>query len=136
MTTLIDSLTKPTRAPAPLIDPPSFPALTSIRIRLYEGGPSHRIVDVLSFVSSTPALASIDLQRAYSNFDKPIPSSTWDDLDRWLARVAGHTAVERDLVLTLRRWSFSESYWEGLLPKFKRAGGEIKTHPNGWIPYD
>ena len=120
----------------PPIDLPSFPALTSLRVRLYETKPSRRVIDVLSFISSTPALASFDVQYAISDTGKPIPSDEWDDLDRWLARVAKHAVVERGLVLNLRRWAFSESSWEEFLQRFREAGGEIRTHARGWTNYD
>ena len=124
------------RKSTPLIDLPSFPVLTSLRVRLYERHPSRHLVDVLSFISSAPALASIDIQRGGYDAYSPTSSSTWDGVDSWLARIAKHSKVGFDTVLTLRRWAFSESYWEGLLPMFRRAGGEIRTHPDGWIHYD
>ena len=119
-----------TRTPISPIDLPSFPVLTSLRVRLYKKRPSHRIISVLSFVSSTPALISIDVQPGSCSIIKPTPSDTWDDLDGWLARVVRHTAVECGLVLNLRLWTFSKSSWEALFPNFREAGGEIKIHAN------
>ena len=120
------------------IDLPSFPALTSLRVRLHDRHPSHRLVDVLSFISSAPALASVDIQRGYDvyNVYDLTRSNTWNGVDRWLARIAKNSKVGCDPVLTLRRWEFGESHWEGLLPMFRRAGGEIRTHPDGWIHYN
>ena len=126
-----------TGTPTPLIELPSFPVLTSLRIRFYEGEPSRRIVDVLSFISSTPALAIVDIQRGRHDADKPAGSgTTWNNLDGWLGRVAKQTTVECGLVLNLRRWALSESSWETLLPRFMEAGGEIKVYADGWVDYD
>ena len=121
--------------PTPLIDLPSFPVLTSVRVRVYGGGPSRRIVNVLSSISSTPALAFVDIQDGRSYADRPTRSDTWNDLDRWLAQIAKHTAVEHGLVLNLRNWQFSglELYWEALFQRFREAGGKIKGHVEGWI---
>ena len=124
------------RTPTPLIDLPSFPVLTSLRVRLHEGEPSPRILNVLSPISSTPALAFIDIQCGHHESDKIIRSNMWNNLDRWLGQVAKRTSVECGLVLNIRLWTFSESSWETLLPRFKEAGGGIKTHTNGWIDYD
>ena len=122
----------------PGIDLLSFPSLTSLRVRLYEEKLSRGIIDVLSFISSTPALASVDVQYGNHGVGKPIPgpSDAWDDLDRWLARVAKHTVVGGGLVLNLRRWAFNESSWEELLPRFREAGAKFQTHADGWIDYD
>ena len=126
-----------TGTPTPsIIDLSSFPTLTSVRVRFHEGGPSRRTINILSSISSAPALASVEFQCGHCKVTKLIPSNGWDDLDKWLALTAKHAAVGRGLVLTPRRWIFSESYWEGLLPRFREAGGEIKTHADGWINYD
>ena len=122
-----------TTAPTPLINLPSFPVLTSIRVRLHQREPTRHIVNVLSPISTTPALAFVDIQRGSTYADEPTRSDTWNDLDRWLARVAKHTAVERGLVLNLRKWEFSELSWQALLPTFREAGGVIKAHADGWI---
>ena len=120
----------------PLFDLPSFPVLTSIRVRLSEGEPSSRIVDVLSPISSTPALAFVDIQYERYYADELTRPGAWNDLDRWLARVAKHTAVEHGLVLNMRRWALTELSWEARLPKFREAGGEIKVHADEWVNYD
>ena len=125
-----------TSTPTPLMDLPSLPILTSIRVLLYIGVPSRCIVQVLSSISSTPALASIDVQCGHPEVGNIIYSEEWDGLDKWLERVAKHTAAEHSLEFAPRRWLFSESSWEALLPRFREAGGKIKIHPDGWIPYD
>ena len=93
------------------------------------------MVNVLSPISSTPALVFVDIQYGRTYAGKPTRSDTWNDLDKWLARVAKQTAVERSLVLNLRKWQLSQSSWEALLPTFREAGGEIKAHAEGWINY-
>ena len=119
------------------IDLPSFPALTSLRIHFDHEQPSHRIVTVLSSIYSTPVLASVDIRYEPYGSREPTASDTWNGLDRWLARVAEHTAVECGLVLNLRqRMSPSESSLEALFPRFREAGGEIKIHTDGCIDYD
>ena len=120
----------------PLFDLPSLPVLTSIRVRLHEREPSRRIVNVLFPISSTPALAFVDIQYERTYADELTRPDAWNDLDRWLARVAKHTAVERALVLNMRKWALTELSWEARLPRFREAGGEIKVHADGWVNYD
>ena len=119
-----------------LINLPSFPVLTSPQVHLYEGEHSRRIINVLSSISSAPALASIDIQYWGYDADRPTFLDMWNDLDGWLAQVARHTAVERGLVLRMRRWTFTELSWEPLLLRFVEDGGEIKAHADGWINYN
>ena len=57
-------------------------------------------------------------------------------MDGWLALVIKQGAVERGLVLNLRRWALDESSWEAILPRFREAGGEFKIHVDGWVDYD
>ena len=132
LTTFADTVIRARQTP--FIDLPSSPVLTSIRVLLciFGGEPSGRIVNILSSISSTPALAFVDIQCGNDNACEPTPSDEWDDLDKWLARVAQHITAERSLALTLRRWLFSESSWEALLPRFREAGGKIKTRPDGY----
>ena len=117
----------------PLIHLPPFPVLTSLRVSMYKEIPSRNLVNLLSSVYSTPSLTSIDVQPGIVRVEAPAPSDAWNDLDRWLARVFKRTTVECGLVLNLRRWRFSKSSWEALLPRFSEVGGEIKIHADGWI---
>ena len=80
-------------------------------------------------------MAFVDIQSGSGYADEPTRSDAWNDLDKWLAWVANHTAVERGLVLNMRKWQFSELSWEVLLPRFREAGGEIKAHAEGWVDY-
>ena len=57
-------------------------------------------------------------------------------MDGWLALVVKQGAVERGLVLNLRRWALDKSSWEAFFPRFREAGGEFKIHADGWIDYD
>ena len=82
----VSSETLVTGMPAQLIDLPSFPVLTSIRVFCGEE-PSRRIVKVLSSICPTPVLTLIYVKRWSPNIYGHTPSDTWNDLDRWLARV-------------------------------------------------
>ena len=108
-----------------LADLPPFPALTSLRIVIWDNSPSPQLLDALSSISSAPALASISIEAIWS---LPVsdcsPYTAWANLDGWLVKIAKNAAVE----LTLIRW------WDGkypaavLFPKFAEAG-KIETIP-------
>ena len=110
------------------IDLPPLPALTCLRILVSPLGPSPQLIDVLSSISSVPALASISVE--CTNWPRPEPgsSNTWADLDGWLARMAKDTTIEGGLVLTLMGWSQGKQV-EVFFPKFREVG-EIITDPN------
>ena len=116
----------------PLVGQRPFPALTSLRMSVCSGGPSPRLMNILHQISSTPALASIDITCEETDPFGLVPPITWDEMDRWLARIAKSVAVEDGLVLTLRRWLPAESDLEGYFPEFRESGCEVKTDQSGW----
>ena len=114
------------------INLPSFPTLTSLYIRICEGEPTRWLMSVLSFITSAPVLRTTQIQHGnYTEYN--FHPYTWDGMDRWLAQVAEHTTVEGGPMVKLRHWSFDVSLGEALLPKFRKAGGTVKTDPSKWV---
>jgi hypothetical protein len=89
-------------------------------------------MNILHHISSTPVLASIDIEFERTKTVGLIHSIMWDEMDGWLARIAKSVTVEGDLILTLRRWLPAGSVPEGLLPEFREAGGKVKMNQNRW----
>lgn len=121
-----DCTRTPIRVPIDLLP---FPALTSLEICVREIDPTCWVTSVLSSITSAPALASIKIQHwGYEEY--LLDPEKWDDMDRWLARVAERTTVERGPVVTLvRPLPFSVSPDEVVLPRFTEAGGRV----NGYV---
>ena len=132
MITMIADAAVTAKMVPPLVGQRPFPALTSLRMSVCSGGPSPRLMNILHQISSTPALASIDITCEETDPFGLVPPITWDEMDRWLARIAKSVAVEGGLVLTLRRWLPAESDLEGYFPEFRESGCEVKTDQNGW----
>ena len=130
-----DDLTDdPNRPPSHLMtDLPPLPVLTSLRVFIFQGTPSPQLIDVLSSISSVPALASISIEPPVWSSPGPHPSTTWGDLDRWLVRTAKNVTVEGGLVLTLMRWPYQYPA-EVLFPKFREAG-KIRTDREAFNVY-
>ena len=110
------------------IDLPPFSTLTSLEIYFPRSTPSAHLIAILSFISSVPALTSITLGHWMGLTREPAPSSTWDDLDRWLVRIGRNARVEGDLVLALtgRR---EDQVPEVLLPRFREVGKFVTAVP-------
>ena len=82
--------------------------------------------------SLIPTLRTTQIQHGnYSEYN--FHPDTWGGMDRWLAQVAEHTTVEGGPTVKLRHWSFDVSLGEALLPKFRKAGGTVKTDPSKWV---
>ena len=103
------------------IDLPPFPNLTSLEVYFPNNTPSVHLIAILSSISSVPALTSITLGRWKGYTPEPAPSSTWDDLDRWLVQIGRNATVEGDLVVALtRRRNYRVP--EVFLPRFRELG--------------
>ena len=100
---------------------PPFPALTSLRIYFPRGTPTVHLIDILSSISSVPALSSITLGRWMRFTFEPDYASTWDHLDAWLVQTGRNATVEGDLVLALTSWR-RDRVPEVLLPRFREVG--------------
>ena len=60
-------------------------------------------------------------------YDEYFPSSgPWVDVDKWLARMTLRTEVKRSLRVVLMQEQGDRSVWEGYIPEFRKAGGEVK----------
>jgi len=117
------------------IYPLSFPVLTTLIIGLCVGRPSS-LTDILRYIPPTPTLTSIRIVEYNWWVDIKYPSSgDWDDLDSWLARMAGHARVEGGLSVVLSGWPEDKPVWEGFLDEFRKAGGKIETERDAAIGY-
>ena len=114
--------------PSHRIDLPPLPALTCLRMFIFPPSPSPQLIDILSSISSVPALASISIECSYWSHPEPGPSNTWAKLDGWLVQMAKNVTVEGGLVLTLMRWPRGERVGE-FLPNFMKFG-KVNTDPN------
>ena len=117
-----DFTDQPEKSTCDTIDLPSFPALTSLEVYFPRSTPSAHLIAILSSISPVPALTSITLGRWTVGFTHElVPSSTWDDLDRWLVQVGRNARVKGELVsaLTERR---ENRVPEVLLPRFREVG--------------
>ena len=101
-----------------LIDLTQFPALTSLKI-CTEYALTRYLIDVLSSISSAPALASITLDCGHwPNSGSDLPTA-WNHLDIWLTQMAKNATVKGGLVLTLAQWQEQGKLVpEMLFPKF------------------
>ena len=110
------------------IDLPPFPALTSLRMCFLRSTPSAHLISILTSISSVPALTSITLGNWRQFGFEPGPSSTWDDLDRWLVRIGRNARVEGDLAVALTRRR-EDRVPEVLLPRFRELGKIVPVVP-------
>ena len=110
---------------------PPFRVLTTMEIETNSGPLSARLASFLSSILSAPTLSSITFRYLGSNPREDIPvSSVWKDVDRCLARLAAQTKRDRSLRVVLVPWPVEDLEWEGCLPEFRKAGGELKVEFN------
>jgi len=110
----------------------SLPALTTLGLNLGKGDPSPCLITILLSISSAPALGSITFRHdMWFNIDRPF-QGPWVDIDRWLTRVAQRVRVQGGLPVMLECWPKGMPVWEGFLPGFRRAGGQVKTDVRSW----
>jgi len=109
-----------------------LPALATLGVELCEDYPSLRLTDILCSILSAPALTSITVGSDKWDVNEYPPSASWVGVDRWLAQIVKHAEVKGGVPLTLRQWPEGKSVWEGFLPEFRKAGGEIKTDTGDW----
>ena len=107
------------------IDLPPFPALESLRIYSYDAELTRCLMSALSSITSAPVLASIEIRYGGCYSYDPNPD-IWNDMDKWLAKIAKESKVERGPLVTPTEWLFRESLWEELLQRFREAGGRIE----------
>ena len=119
----------PDRPSSHRIDLPPLPALTCLNIFIFRRNPSPQLIDVLSSISSVPALASISIECTDWPRPEPGPPSIWADLDGWLVRMAKNITIKGGLVLTLMGWPQEGGQVEVFFPKFREVG-EINTDPD------
>lgn len=93
-------------------------------------------MSVLSSISQAPVLASVEIERGWREGPEPVPSDAWTDMDGFLTRIAGITTTQGGFVVTMRQWSSDELVWEEIFPKFREAGGKIRTVLSGWDEWD
>jgi len=105
----------------------SLPALTTLDLNLQNGDPSPHLINILSSISSAPALGSVTFRHdKWSNINQPF-QGPWIDVDRWLTRVAQRARVRGGLYVMLQWLPKGMPVWGGFLPDFRRAGGQVKT---------
>ena len=112
-----------------LIDLTQFPALTSLKICTEGYALTRYLIDVLSSISSAPALASITLDCGHW----PNSGSDLDHLDIWLTQMAKNATVKGGLVLTLALSQGGKLVPEMLFPKFGEVAKTIVIPPE--YPY-
>ena len=118
-------------AHTPAVGLPPLLAVTTVEVKIYLGSPSARLVDILSSIHSAPALSSITFKYLKSSTVEDTPtSSIWVDIDKWLARLAMNVKTGRSLTAILMPRPEGNSKWEECLPKFTRAGGELRVETN------
>jgi len=110
----------------------SLPALATLDVNIREDQPSPRLTEILHSFYPVPALSTITIGSEMWNINECPPSIPWVDVDIWLARISKDAEVKGGVLLTLIRWPEGKSVWEGFLPKFREAGGKIKTDTGGW----
>jgi len=114
----------------PPIDIPSLTALTTLSIEFCMVDPSPRLTNILCHIPPIPMLTSITMGHvAWPDSDTNVEHAfqgRWVEIDRWLARLAGHAGVQGGLSVTLVRWPRGKSVWEGFLREFRKAVGGIK----------
>ena len=107
---------------------PSFPALTTIEVKVHSGLLSAPLVSLLSRIRSAPALSSITFEYPESTRAvEDVLSVLWVDVDKWLAWLATSAKSEGGLTVVLPPWPEENSSVEGCLPKFRKAGGELRV---------
>jgi len=81
---------------------PSLPVLTTLTIDLCVYEPSPRLTNILCGIPPTPTLTCIAVrcnERFLAEYQ-----GRWVDIDRWLARVAGHGGSQGGLSVMLINW--------------------------------
>ncbi|KAF9652834.1 hypothetical protein BDM02DRAFT_3183185 [Thelephora ganbajun] len=104
---------------------PPLSALTTMEVRMHSDTLSARLADFLPCIHSAPALTSITFKYPKST-PEDIPSSRiWNDMDKWLARLAMHAKAKRGLTVVLAVWSERNLKWEEFLLEFRKAGAVL-----------
>jgi hypothetical protein len=57
-------------------------------------------------------------------------------VDRWLVKMALQTEVRGGLVVVMAQPSEGGTAWEGSLPEFRKAGGELKIETKATVDGD
>jgi hypothetical protein len=110
--------------PTPAVPLPPLPALTTLRIGLFSGGPFARLTHILTSIHSAPALSSITLTSDGGWHGEYFPSSgPWVEVDKWLAKMA--LQVRGSLTVTMAERLEDGLVWEEPLPEFREAGGVL-----------
>ena len=120
--------------PSHLADLPPFPALTSLKIYIFQESPSRQLIHALSSISSVPALASISIEIRCLVLPRSADSTIWEHLDRLLVQMAKNSTVEGGLVMTLTDWPYGDCAGV-LFPEFGKAG-KIKSDPKALDFFD
>ena len=99
-----------------------------MELKVYPRSPSARLADILSCIRSAPTLSSITFRYPESTAagDVPFPHQ-WVDVDEWLARLAVHVETKESLTVVILQWLKGSSKWEECLPKFRKAGGQLRV---------
>jgi len=115
-------------ASPPVVHLPPLSALTSMEVTIHSGSLSPRLAEFLPCIRSAPVLSSITFKYPKATPIEYIPASRlWIDMDKWLARLAMHVKTNKRLSLVLKPWPEGNSEWEGCLPEFRKAGGELSV---------
>jgi len=114
----------------PRIDMSSLTTFAALSIEFCMVDPSPRLTNILRHIPPIPMLTSITMGHVAwpdsdTNVEHPF-QGRWVEIDRWLARLAGHAGVQGELPVTLVRWPWGKSVWEGFLREFRKAWGGIR----------
>ncbi|KAF9648587.1 hypothetical protein BDM02DRAFT_3115208 [Thelephora ganbajun] len=111
----------------PIVQLPPLSALTTMEVTIYPGFLSARLADFLPCIHSAPVLSSITFKYLKLTPPEDIPTShLWNNVDKWLARLATHAKVKGGLTVVLALWPERNLKWEECLLEFRKAGGELK----------
>ena len=106
----------------------SFPALTTIEVKVHSGFLSAPLANLLPRIRSAPALSSITFEYPESTRAvEDVLSLLWVDVDKWLAWLATGAKSEGGLGVVLTPWPEEKSSVEGCLPEFRKAGGDLRV---------
>ena len=107
---------------------PSFPALTTIEVKVHSGLLSAPLVSLLYRIRSAPTLSSITFEYPESTRAvEDVLSLRWVDVDKWLAWLATGAKSEGGLAVVLTPWPEWNPSLESCLPKFRKARGELRV---------
>lgn len=87
----------------------------------------------LSFIPSTPSLASITISYRWWELVGRVDPDEWTETDRCLTRISKTTNVKSGLVLVLRRWQSEKLVWEGFSQRLEMRS---RRSPMGWSSFE